>query len=89
MGILDSVGGLKAAATSAPSFGLPSLGSSSSAGPSTSTGSSTGAINFGGSGLGGTAVGGAGLNLSALVSQYWPILLAAGVILYVRRRKAR
>lgn len=84
MGILDSAGGLKSAASS-----LPSFASSSSAGPSTSTGSSTGTINFGGSGLGGTTVGPAGLNLGALVSQYWPVLLAAGVILYVRRRKAR
>jgi len=84
MGILDSVGGMKAAASS-----LPSFGSSSSAGPSTSTGSSTGTINFGGSGLGGTTVGPTGLNLGALISQYWPMLLAAGVILYVRRRKAR
>jgi hypothetical protein len=85
-GMLDSVmgGGMKSAAS-----GLPSFASSSSAGPSTSTGSATGTINFGGSGLGGTAVGGSGVNLGALVTQYWPLLLAAGVILYVRRKRAR
>lgn len=68
---------------------LPSFASSSSAGPSTSTGSNTGTINFGGSGLGGASAGGAGFNLTALVAQYWPLLLAAGVVIYVRRKRAR
>lgn len=43
----------------------------------------TGEMNFGGSGSGG---GNSGMNLGAMATQYWPLLAAAGVIWWVRKK---
>lgn len=94
--------GFLQAALGPPSFAqLPGFSSSasSSAGPSSAQGGwqQTGAISFGGSGTGGATVGGAaadmglsgGINLGGALSQYWPVLLAVGVVWIARGRKSR